>query len=462
VPGVAQSVRDERPGAPEDARRRRRLGSWLDLAALGAAAALVLAAALVGWQLKEHGVHIKLFFPPLLAEWGPHIGAVPLPALVVAVLVVAWGPRLAERLPWRAVTWLAYTASVAWTLLLALVDGWHTGIAGKLAERAEYLPNLAKVSSLPAMLRGFTSHILPGHEFTWTIHAGAHPPGALGVYVVLNRVGLGGGAAAGLVTILVGASAGVAVAVTLRALGTEKLARRMLPFAVLSPGAIWVGVSADGMFAGVVAWGVALLAIACAAGPDVRWRATAAALAGGLLLGLAPYLSYGLALAMLLPLSVIAMTRAWRPASVAVLGAALVVAGFTAGGFWWFEGYQLVKIDYASGIAATRPYGYFVWANIAALAFALGPAVFAGLRRWASGPARLGSAGSLLTVAAVVAIIVADVSGKSKGEVARIWLPFAVWLNVPTALLPRSSARLWLAAEALLALLVQHLLHTVW
>ena len=48
----------------------------------------------------------------------------------------------------------------------------------------------------------------------------------------------------------------------------------------------------------------------------------------------------------------------------------------------------------------------------------------------------------------------------SKAEVERIWLPFAVWLAIPCALLPR--ARYWLAAQACLALAVNHLLLTVW
>ena len=61
---------------------------------------------------------------------------------------------------------------------------------------------------------------------------------------------------------------------------------------------------------------------------------------------------------------------------------------------------------------------------------------------------------------ALAAVVVADLTGLSKAEVERIWLPFAVWLVVPCALLPRP--RMWLAAQALLALAVNHLLLTVW
>ena len=111
------------------------------------------------------------------------------------------------------------------------------------------------------MLATFADHILTDQPVHWTTHVGAHPPGVFLVYVVLDRIGLGGGGAAGVVTVLVGASACAAVAVTLRALGAEDVARAALPFGVLLPGAVWVGVSADGMFAAVLAWGVALLAV---------------------------------------------------------------------------------------------------------------------------------------------------------------------------------------------------------
>jgi methylthioxylose transferase len=105
-----------------------------------------------------------------------------------------------------------------------------------------------------------------------------------------------------LLCILVGSSAAVAVAVTLRALGAEATARATLPFGVLLPGVIWIGVSADGLFAGVLAWGVALLALG-AARPRFDILAAAVSLTGGLLLGATLFLSYGLVLAGLLPVA---------------------------------------------------------------------------------------------------------------------------------------------------------------
>jgi hypothetical protein len=427
------------------------------VAAVLVAAAVVVAAALTGWALLADGVDIFLGFPPLLASWLPHVGPGTPAAVAVAGLVVTWGPVLGGRLEWRRLLAAGYLAAVAWTLALALVDGWQRGVVDRLTSREEYLHDVPRVHDIPDMLRTFADHILTDRPGFWTTHVGAHPPGVFLVFVWLDRVGLGGGGPAGIAVILVGASACVAVAVALRALGAEDVARRALPFGVLLPGAVWVGVSADGMFAGVLAWGVALLAVGATARGA---RADLAAAVSGLLLGYCGYLSYGLVLGGLLPLVVVAVTRRWRAAAWAVGGAAVVVAAFTASGFSWFDGYHDVKIIYAASIASTRPYGYFVWANLAALLFALGPAVVAGLRRATAGPGRMPPAALLLAGAALAAVLLADVSGLSKAEVERIWLPFAVWLVVPCALLPKP--RWWLAAQAVLALLVNHLLLTVW
>jgi len=66
-----------------------------------------------------------------------------------------------------------------------------------------------------------------------------------------------------------------------------------------------------------------------------------------------------------------------------------------------------------------------------------------------------------LPIAATAAVLAADLSGLSKAEVERIWLPFAVWLLVATTHLPHGHRRWWLAAQAATALAVNHLLWTV-
>ena len=435
---------------------RTRPGTRADLLVVAAAAGVVVLAAVVGRALLAGGVDLFLPWPPLLAEWLPHAGPGTPVAVTVAVLVVARGPDLAQRLRWRPLLGSAYGAAAVWTLGLALVDGWERGVVERLSSSQEYLHDVPRVTDIGVMLRTFDQLILtdrPGH---WTTHVGAHPPGALLSYVVLDRLGLGGGGASGVVTVLVGASAGIAVAVAVRALADEGTARALLPFAVLLPGAVWVGVSADGMFAAVLAWGVALLALG-ATGRGTRADVTA--VAGGVLLGWALHLSYGLVLGGLVALAV-AITRRWRAAGLAVLGAGAVVLAFVLSGFWWGTGLARTTVIYAASIAAARPYSYFVWANLAAVAFAIGPAALAGIRRAVASPRALPLGALLLAAGGLAALLAADLSGLSKAEVERIWLPFAVWLVVPCALLPRPRA--WLAAQAVLALAVNHLLLTVW
>ncbi|MDQ3153034.1 MAG: hypothetical protein M3R63_15420, partial [Actinomycetota bacterium] len=219
---------------------------------------------------------------------------------------------------------------------------------------------------------------------------------------------------------------------------------------------VWVGASADGLFAGVTACGIALLAVACSGRGG---RHDAAALAGGLVLGYGLYLSYGLTLLALPVLAVALVSRRVRPLVLGAVGVGAVVVAFTAAGFWWFEGYSELVVRYHAGIAADRPYAFWVIANLACLLAVTGPLVLraapAALRHWRT-PA------AALFLAAAAAVLAADASGLSKAETERIWLPFAVWLLAGAALLPPRSRRFALAAGAVVALAVNHLLLTAW
>jgi hypothetical protein len=68
----------------------------------------------------------------------------------------------------------------------------------------------------------------------------------------------------------------------------------------------------------------------------------------------------------------------------------------------------------------------------------------------------------LITLAAVACVVVADLSGMSKAEVERIWLPFEPWMLVAVSLLSARWRRMGLGLQLALALLVQHLLFTGW
>jgi methylthioxylose transferase len=450
-------------------------GLGADLVAAGASALLVAAAAIVGARLLDEGVPLHVDAPPLGAQWLPHTGPGTIPAVLIALLVVLRWPEVAARLPWRPLLALSAVTSLAWTMSLALIDGWQRGVADRLTTDTEYLHDVPRVPDIGVMLRTFADRIAGEQPQAWTVHVAGHPPGALLVFVGLDRIGLSGGAPAALLCVLVGSTAGVAVAVTLRALGAESIARAVLPFVVLFPGAIWVGASADGLFTGVLAWAVALLALG-AARPALDIPAVAASAAGGLLFGAALFLSYGLVVAGLLPLAIAIITRRIAPLLVAAAGVAAIVAAFAAAGFWWLDGYQQLIIRYyqPGAYGLVRPYSYWVWANLACLAVVLGPAGAAGLWR-AVAPGKLAAvedaphrgwwylkSPQLLCAGAAIAVLAADLSGLSKGEVERIWLPFAIWLIAATGLLPARQARWWLVAQAVLALGVNHLLLTTW
>lgn len=433
-----------------------------DLVAAGGALGLLILAGVVGAALYLAGRPVHASSAPFTGVWLPHAGPGTPLALAVAALVIWHGPRLAARLSWRRLLAVAYPAAAAWTLSLALVDGWHRGLAGRLATRHEYLSEVGGVTDVPAMLRGFQDRIVDFQPDSWTTHVAGHPPGALLVFVGLDRIGLGGGAWAALACVAAGSLCAVAVPVTVRALGDEAAARAAVPFLVLFPGAVWIGASADGLFAGVTATGLALLAVGLAR------RSAGLGLAAGILLAGACYLSYGLTLIALPVLAVLVLARPPRPEpfpvvplGAALAGATAVVAAFTLAGFWWLDGYQAVAVRYYQGIASVRPYGYWVWANLALVTAAAGPVAAAVLRRAAVSTPRLRPA-VLLPGAALLAIGVADLSGFSKAEVERIWLPFTVWLTAGAALLPRPDRRGWLAAQAAVALLINHLLLTTW
>ncbi|SOE71588.1 hypothetical protein SAMN05446589_4100 [Streptomyces sp. OV198] len=466
--GLPQDLSPGRP--PELDRRRDRLRDpLLDLAAVLAAALLVTAAALVGTSIERRHHTLFVRWPPLFAQWEPHLGPGTPAALAVAVAVVAYGPLLATRLPWRALLWTSWGTAAAWTFSLALVDGWQRGIAGRLTATNEYLTVIDRFHDIPATLRDFTHHIVNHSPAPWPAHIAGHPPGATITFVLLDRIGLAGGGWAGVWCVVVGAAAPAAVLVAVRALAAEELARRAAPFLVLAPAAVWVGASADGYFAAVAAWAVALLALAVT-GP--RPRATG--LAAGLLLGLTAYLSYGLTLFAVIAAAVLLLgSRRLRPLPYVLVGLAVVPLLFTLLGFNWWEAYRLLVTRYYEGVGGVRPYGYWVWANLACTALIVGPATVAGLRRTVTtavreGPRALRSPHTLspeprlalLALAALLALLAADLSGMSKAETERIWLPFAMWLLPTCAFLPRPRA--WLTVQATLALLLNHLLLTGW
>lgn len=418
-------------------------------------AAAVALPAVTGWD-----VHVR-WFPPLHATWAPRVGVGTVPAVLLAVLLARSAVDLAERLPWRGLLAAAYVAGLAWMVALALVDG-PGGLGRVLEHPYEYLRTARTTPDFPATLREYVDRIPYAAEpDNWPVHIAGHPPGALGFFVVLVRLGLGGWLGAGLVVTLLAASTAVAVLVTLRRLGAEREARLAAPFLVVGPAAIWQCVSADAVFAAVGAWGMAALAAAATSTGRRAWLGWS--LVAGLLLGYTVMLSYGLPLLGLLALSVLLAARSWRPLLPAVAAAVAVVGAFAAFGFRWWEALPVLQERYWDGVASRRPPAYWMWGNLAALLFAAGPLAAAGVGRLvASARERGHRVVTLLAGAAVAMVLAADVSQMSRAEVERIWLPFVPWLLVSTALLPETWRRRGLVLQIVAALLVQHLLRPDW
>src|SRR5579875_3910496 len=172
---------------------------------------------------------------PLFGWFDAHVGWGTVPAIVIGLAAVIWGPVVAQRLRWRLLTWVTWATAFAWAFSLAMIDGWRRGFAGRLTTKDEYLHEVPGITDIPRALRTFSGRILDFQPHSWTTHVSGHPPGALLTFVWLDRIGLSGGAWAGLLCLLVGSSAATAVIVTVRAVSDEATARMAAPFTSAAP-----------------------------------------------------------------------------------------------------------------------------------------------------------------------------------------------------------------------------------
>ena len=387
------------------------------------------------------------------------------PAAALGVAIVAAAP-LTRRLRWWPLLGCAWACAAGWAVLLAASSGWRA-VASPLTSSTEYRAALPSVGNPAQFVHGFIAH---AHLYSTQVKA--HPPLPVLVLWSLEHVGLRGPGWSAALVIAVGTSAVVAVAATIRCVAGEDVARRAIPFLVLAPGTAWIATSMDGLFTGVVAWAVALVALSRIQPSTTRVVAVAAG--GGVLVGCVAYLSYGL-----LPVGALVVTallisvrwseersvsrdpavrsrRMWAIGGLAV-GLGIVVAAFTADGFWWPDGVRATHHFYAHNYGSgSRPYGYFLLADLAVFAVMIGPATVAGVARLnvRRDPA------AWLVVAALIAVAVSDLSGYMRGEVERIWLPYAPWVIVAGATFARSRG--WLLLQVLTALAVQALVVSPW
>ena len=408
------------------------------VAAVAAAGGLILVAAIWGARLSE-SVDLGLDAAPLFATWMPRLRPAIVLAAAIAIAVIWMDSRWSDAVPFRRLLFVCALAAAAWGIALALVDGTHGLVMGLDSRQHGYLVVLDRLGGPAEFLRTFTDRIAG-----YPTHVRGHPPGVMVLLLGLKGAGLASPAAVAAMLVAAGASIPVAALLAARDVMSEDLAKRAAPFLVLAPAAIWLVSNLDALYAAVAAWCVVLFV---RARRDERF-----ALAGGVVLGAGLFLTYGLVLFALVPAALLASARRWRAMVFGATGVACVVVAFAAFGFWWLDGLAATRLEYFKGIASVRPYGYFLLANLAAFAIAVGVGAIAGL---AAKPDRRVW---LLAGSALVVVAIADLSGMSKGEVERIWLPFWPFVALLAAQVPAAERRWWLAGQALIALAIPTLL----
>jgi len=440
VPRAARPGLPSRNVAPEARRDALALVAWGTLVAIAAAWGVVLLA---------HGAHMRMWALPLAGNFRPRVGPRALPAIGFGVLVVVCAGSVARRVPWRSLLIVSFAAAAAWAVLLAFADGPH-GLIRSILAPADVSNDLPAVHSVSTFLATFVRRI-----GEYSVHTRGHPPGLLLLLWTMSRLGMRGAWWQSALEVAGGAAAVPAVLVGIADVSGREAARAAAPFVALAPMAMFVATSEDALFAGVAAWAVALLV--CATGRRSS-RRLLLALGGGGLLAVGLFLSYGIALALAIPIAVAIARRDVLPLALAAVPVLAIGLAFGAAGFWWPAGLAATRQQYLLSVAAHRPTSYFLVADLAAFALALGPAVAVAL-------ARLRDRGVWLLVGgALAAIVLADVSGMSKGEVERIWLPFAPWVLAACCALAPSEreTRRWLALQVASGVAMQLLVRSPW
>ncbi len=399
--------------------------------------ALVAIAFIWGRIVAPSHHNLYLGAPPFWSRWRFDPSARIVPALLLGGIGVRFGRDLARTLRWKALLTATALTSWAWAAAMAYVAGPHTLTDPVSIQRFDYLQTAVKITSLHRYLAQFVDKIA-----TYNQHTIGHPPAMVIIEWLMLRFGIASPGWNAILVVSGGVLASLAALIALRELAGEAAARQAAPFIAFVPAVLWWE-TADAFYAGVSATAIMLLVLA--SGRTGR-RADAYALTGGLLFGLTLFLSYGLAPLLLLPTAVCIARRTARPLLLATIGIVPWFAALAAYGYSWFAGFAATRHEYWIGAASQRPYSYFLFADLAVLGIATGPAAVVAI-------IRLRDRKIWTLVGGVLAVIaLADLSGMSKGEVERIWLPFVPWAMLATATLapePRSerAARTWLALQ---------------
>lgn len=419
-----------------------------------AAWTLLLALAWVLGQVKRHTTDrdLKLDAMPLYGTWDPHFDATLLAPLAAGALVIAVLPAAAARWRWRYAVIATAAAAVLFSTALALAHS-HPSTWGDLDKHyASGGRFVDEAGGVAPFLRQYTELQLEG---VFPVHLQSHPPGLVLFLWGAAKAGLEGLLFQNAVVQLAVAAAVVAALVIGRDVAGERPARRAAPFLVIVPAAFWHN-NADVVFAGVTLSAVACLILATnRTGP----RSVVLTVVGGLLAGAALMLSFSAAL-LAVPVLVVAIRR--RRWGVLIGGgafAAAVVLAPLLWGYWWLEGLQVTRVRYYAGVASARGYWYFLLANLAVFAFALGPAIAVALARLnprTSGDRRVW----IVVGSCLAAVAIADLSGMSSAETERIWQPFMPLVLLAGCALTRPRG--WLALQLAVAVVLAAALSVQW
>jgi methylthioxylose transferase len=372
---------------------------------------------------------------PFIGHWRPQ--ADPLLPVTIACFAgaVAVAPRLL-RLPAWAFGLAVFGLTLVLRLALAAGAGgtaqWSvmfdpTGFEGP----NEYLPALGALDFGAGFFVDRFAELVP----SLPVHAAGHPPGLL---LTLHALGIDSPGGMAALCIGVGALSAPLAYLVGRALLDERGARVAALLLALAPGALLFGVtSADAVY---------LTLGLLAAWPLAAGRRAAGAVA----LAVASFFAWSL-LAVGAWAALVTWRRdGWRAAVAlsAVCGVALVAFYallHAATGFDPIGTLRSTEEVYRAGIAATRPYWFWLFGSPVAFLVVLGlPITWLALRALARGDG--------LAVAIFAVIAIAAVGGFTKAETERIWLFFApfVCLAAATERVPLRPVLALLAAQAVL------------
>ena len=328
----------------------------------------------------------------------------------------------------RARTGLIIGASAVgaglFAVVLALTDG-RDGLLHGAADKSEYFANLGKTPDAGKFVSSFLRRIS-----LYSVHVRGHPPGFTVLLKFIDAIGLHGVWPVVGLSVLGTVLLPIGVLLTVRTVVDERTMRSSAPFLIVAPYSIWMMTSADALYTGAGACGIALIVVGTR---TTGRRAVLCGLSGGLLLGADLYGTYLVALLFVVPsICLAASLRSHRGGTLAA-GAAAMVGGLVVvglykwSGFWWFDGVDQTKREYWAGSAQFRTWGYFGIANLIVAVIAVGPASVVGA--WRLRNRRLW----LLVGAGLTALAISHLSQYTKGEVERIWLLFYPWIALAGA-----------------------------